>query len=131
MTTRPPGHPVDPRLVAARAADSLLTLEGYCRGDCPVREVTIAVKDHDRDLLALVGARGLSCPICGRPLTLHWVRTRAEQYEADAREARCFVNTQIYQRDHADGPHGLCLIPASVMCNDRLPGATKGPTHGG
>ena len=129
MTTRPLDHPVDPRLVAARAVDAFLTLEGYCRGACPAREVTISVKDHDQELLALVGAHGLTCPVCGHPLTLHWVRTRGQQDAADAWDARCSVNTQIYQRDHADGPHGLCLIPASVLGNDRLPGATKGPTH--
>lgn len=105
---------LDPRILNDR--DSLLVLEGYCRGDCPAREVRVRIKDHDRQLLDLVGRHGLTCPVCRGPLVLHWVRTFAEQEAATAWEARCSVNVQLYERDHADG-----CVPAEVFCDDRLP----------
>jgi len=84
----------------ARAHHSLLTLHGYCSSNCPTRTVRIAIKDFDRQLLAMVRTHGLRCPLCGSPLQCHGVMTTAEQREADNRQARISVNLQRYERDH-------------------------------
>ncbi len=65
-----------PSIIKAREKDSILTIEAYCRGDCAVREVEMYVKDFDNDFLKMLGEAGLSCPLCGTPLTIHWAKPR-------------------------------------------------------
>jgi hypothetical protein len=103
-------------LTTARAHDALLTMQGYCEHDCPVRTVDIRVKDYDDQLLTLAQTRGLRCPLCGAPLKCHVVRTSAEQRAVDDRDARANVNRQLYERDHGPG------IPLHAFGDDRLPG---------
>jgi hypothetical protein len=103
-------------IAQARAQHAIVVLHGYCRNPrCQVRQVDLRVKDHDRVFVPDVTRHGVRCPVCGQPLACHHVATAVEQERADAREARCSVNTQRYERDH--GP----LIPGDVFLDDRLP----------
>ena len=106
---------------AALAKDYNLMAEAYCDGDCPLREVTIHVKDHDKQLLRLLKSHGLTCPLCGHELKLHWVRTGREDQRHRDEDSRCSVNAQMYRRD-TDG----FSIPCSVLCDDRLPPTPDG-----
>ena len=113
-------------LTTARARHALLHIEGYCRSDgCPGRELRIYVKDYDRELLDHVTRRGLTCPICGGPLAIHWVHTPLEHTASQEQQARWSVNTQMYERDHAQ-PGALVGIPADVMCREELPPTPPG-----
>jgi hypothetical protein len=111
-------HTTITKVAEARGRSGLLVIDGYCASSgCPAREIDIRVKDHDHDLIQLLTARGLRCPLCGEPLKCHEVITFREQAAVDARDARCSVNAQVYERDH--GP----FVPASVLLDDRLPHA--------
>lgn len=108
-------------IAQARDQDSRLYLEAYCRASgCPAREVTIHVKDHDRNLVALIRRRGLVCSICGESLTLHHVQTARDHHRRERANARRLTNTQMYERDHM-GPDGCCAVSLSVCGDDRLP----------
>jgi hypothetical protein len=104
-------------LTAARARDSRLYIHVICTHPrCPARDLRLRVLDYDEELVALAQRRGgVHCPACGRRLTCDVIRTQIEQYEDDAREARCSVNGQLYERDHGPG------VPLSVLSDDRLP----------
>jgi len=120
-------------LAETRARDGLLVIHAYCpHPGCPVREFDIRVKDYDRELLRLVHDRDLRCAVCGRPVKCHEVLTFADEQIRDDRRARASVNLQIFERDHQPTPGGLLLVPASVMCDDTLPGGEhehKADTH--
>lgn len=112
----------------AREHDYQLYIEAYCRNDCPVREVQVRVKDHDRELLAMIGANGLLCPVCGGALALHHVMDTNGRRASEAVAARLSVNAQMYERDQrARNPEQtLVAIPASVLFNNRLPPTPDG-----
>lgn len=105
------------RITDARARDYLLHLHLYCDNNCPAREIDVFVKDHDDQLLALIGKHGVRCPLCARPLLCGYegVLTAVEQQAADDRDARCSVNRQLYERDHGLG------VPLDVLLDDSLP----------
>jgi hypothetical protein len=53
----------------------ILTAYLYCdKPDCPAREVTILLKDHDREFSPTWVGAAPSCPICGNDLRLHCVK---------------------------------------------------------
>lgn len=60
-------------LMPLRDAGYLMRIRFYCEGpDCPTRTFEVTIKDLDNELLALVGKRGVICPICGGAnITLH------------------------------------------------------------
>jgi hypothetical protein len=95
------------RIAKAQARDRmkgmLLHMELYCDyGSCPMRTLEVYVKDFHRDLVALIEERGAPCPLCGKPLKVHWVRTPVEYDEEQEREARSSVNGQRWKRDHPE-----------------------------
>lgn len=76
----------------------IVVTEMYCSTDlCPVREVTVRIKDYDR---VFDDSSLPCCPICHGALKVHWVRTWPEQIEEEERSARVSVNEQIQRRDH-------------------------------
>lgn len=103
----------------AKARDDhgpLLVIEAYCEHPgCATRQVTLHLKDYDRTFKKLA-ANGLVCPVCRRPLKLHWAQSFDAHEATKDYFARCSVNTQRYIRDH-----GRSCVPASVMADDRLP----------
>jgi len=106
-------------MLAALDRHPILTIEGYCNGSCDVRQVTVRVKNYDKDFSAhLQAGRDLVCPVCQTPLTIHAVRTLPEQDALDRAEARRSVNTQIAERDRG-GP--LRVATLAEMSNDALP----------
>ena len=104
------------KVAEVRSESACLVLTLYCQNvDCAGRDVVVKVKDHDRTLVAQL-AKPQPCPLCGRPLKFHHVVTFAQHEAQDARNARCSVNTQMYQRDTSSP-----LVPGSVFGDDRLP----------
>jgi len=94
-----------------------LYLMGYCDSpDCPAREVTIFIKDYDRELDALLTRHGFRCPICQRILKTHEVLTLEEHRRHQDQLARMSVNAQLYQQRTGSG-----FIPATVLMDDSLP----------
>src|SRR5262245_40345750 len=75
-------------------------MELYCRHEgCPIREVKLHVKDHEGNFARNVSIAGLKCPLCQHQLSLHWVRTPAEQEADSEHKARMSVNCQMLKRD--------------------------------
>lgn len=104
-------------LAQAREEDAQLAIEAYCFSDeCPAREVTIYIKDHDRTLVDMVAKNSIRCPICGEPTKLHGAATTREVHDAEDRDARRSVNTQMYMRDHNE-----TFVPIGIKLDDRLP----------
>jgi len=88
------------------------TLEVYCdHPGCPVRTVSVEVKEHDD-----VTPGDLRCPACRRPMKLHHVHTREEQYAADRLTARRCVNAQRFEKTHPGA-----AVPIGALLDDRLP----------
>jgi hypothetical protein len=110
-----------------RARHYVLYLEGYCRGHCAVREVTLHIKDLDDELLAALSNRALTCPVCGGGLVVHWTRTAEEQAAEEETEARRSVNSQMRARDfRRDHGRGLFSESAAELLDDRLPPTPDG-----
>src|SRR5262245_46678070 len=85
-------------LEAARERDYLLIFELYCdNSDCPTRQVSVRVKDYDRELVTLIRQRpqSLQCVVCGETLKCHWVRTQLQHGNIVARHSRSSVATQM------------------------------------
>lgn len=98
-------------------------LELYCPySGCPVRTVTVDVKEHDT-----LTPADLRCPACRRRLKLHWVRTLDEDEKEAQRESRRSVNAQLYEaryrREHPDA--SVILVPLGAFCDERLPGPVE------
>lgn len=63
---------------AARAQDMIVWLELYCDNSaCPVRTITVHVKDYDRDLR---DDQVFYCPMCRRQTKIHGAFTRQEHF---------------------------------------------------
>ena len=108
---------------AALQRDSLIVVEFYCQNSaCAVRQVEVRFKDHDGTLMDHIRARWPRCVVCRKELKVHWALTFAEDSDVMDREARYRVNQQIYERDHPGRPG----MPASVLCDDSLPGHRGG-----
>lgn len=104
-------------VLAALVVDDLVVAELYCRNaGCPVREVTIRIKDYNNQITE--HTKPLQCPVCESHLAVHWAMTFAEHEIWKEREAVMSVNLQRYRRDHdvGDGP-----LPMSAMVDRTLP----------
>lgn len=112
------------RIQAARHQSVLLHVEAYCRSsDCAAREIHIHVKDYDDEFVSRLRRRGLTCPVCGCALAMHWVMTAAQHEAVEDVEARRSVSRQMYVRDHCQ--RGLACYPLSVL-RDALPPTPTG-----
>ena len=104
----------------------MLCIEGYCENpDCPARQVTVDIKDHDHELLPLLKRNGLTCMVCKAPLSFNRAETLGDNGRRRSHEARCSVSRQMYSRDYADNS-GLCALPMTVFGDDRLPPTPPG-----
>lgn len=113
----------------ARSQSELLVIEAYCRStECSAREVRIRVKDHDETLVADVEREGfgLTCPVCGKRLAVHWIRDFQTDEEDRDRDARARVNMQMYARDQRNRGDNLVVFPSHVICDERLPPTPDG-----
>lgn len=119
-TASPTPTTIAGRVAAARERDHLLTLTVYCESSaCPVRIVTIDMKDFDRTAAPTLARGGLHCPVCGASaVSLHAVRT-SRQVEAERDlVARWSVNRQMRRRDGGDDP---LVVSLAALADDRLP----------
>lgn len=109
----------------AREKGARLEVEAYCRHTgCPVREVTLQIKDYDRELVAAVQGlpgQALQCPVCRRPLVVHYARPATESAKRAEAEARMSVNRQMFVRDT-----GSPFCPVDRMLDERLPPTPTG-----
>ena len=87
----------------------MLCIEGYCENpDCPARQVTVDIKDHDHELLPLLKRNGLTCMVCKAPLSFNRAETLGDNGRRCSHEARCSVSRQMYSRDYARQFRPLC-----------------------
>jgi hypothetical protein len=90
-------------------------VRAYCdHVDCPVREITIDVKELVRPITA-----ELRCPACRRLLILRSVETRDERHGADEAAARRSVIDQLYERQHPGEATPLAAL-SSVSLDDLI-----------
>lgn len=112
---------VGPLTDALARGRGLVVAEFYCdRPGCPAREITLCLKDYESEAVRMMKSKGKTkCPVCGKHLKMHWVRTYSEDAKYDERKARESVNTQIYIRDYCG--KGLACVPLNVSMDDALP----------
>jgi hypothetical protein len=107
----------------ARATDGSLELELDCpAADCPVIQTRI----HAREIANRLGA-ALRCPACGRQLVARYVVPAAEANAAHQAWAHALVNRELYvarERARLGDPAAVVDVPADVLIDTRLPGAT-------
>jgi hypothetical protein len=112
-------------LGAAREHGHVIEVEFYCeRPACAAREIRVTLKDHDSNLVPHMAHHVVACPICSHPVKVHWVRSAHDQARHDEALARSSVNTQMFLRDLP--PDELGAVPASVLCDERLPPTPPG-----
>jgi len=70
------------------SVSEVILIEAYCESSCSCREITIYVKDYDGLCVPAMLKRGgvLKCPVCLKPLKLHWVKTAAERAREEDEE---------------------------------------------
>lgn len=75
--------------------------ELYCRNeDCPLREVTVRIKDYEHDIDE---DSEWSCPFCGEPLTTHHATSFVEKERSEVEDALWVLARELaYLHDRRD-----------------------------
>jgi len=102
-----------------------MVVELYCRHSCPLREITIEIKDHDRQLIEMLVTHGgeFKCVLCRKPLVIHWVMGPTEHEQYEEQHARMSVNYQI-ERQRQIALTGFGSVSLACM-HDALPAVSK------
>lgn len=115
--------------------DYLLELHGYCdnnQDNCPAREVSVRLKDHDATLQNFIRAGAPHCPLCGSKLLLGWqgygpVETSKETDVRTCKEAALAINIKMLEQEQGEGPRFLCAREFVDPRNETVPGSADSP----